>query len=75
MSSQCEQDEIADYTLTTCSNESKDIHSTFKSSTDTKCPKMNSSEPNSMPEVTYESVARETLDSSHTIKSENSSEF
>ena len=35
---------------------------------------MNSSEPNSMPEVIYESVAREILDSSHTIKPESSSE-
>ena len=36
MLSQCEQDEIADYTLPTYSNESIDIiHSTFKSSNDT----------------------------------------
>lgn len=74
MHSQCEQDEIADYTLPTCANESMSIHRKFKSSTDTNSPKMNSTEPNSLSQVTSESIARDILDSSLTIDLENSSD-
>ena len=74
MQSQCEQDEIADYTLPTCANECMSIHSKFKSSTNTNSPKMNSTEPNSLPQVTSESIAREILDSSLTIGLETGSD-
>ena len=74
MQSQCEQDKIADFKLPTCANESFNIYGTFKSSTDTNSPKMNSTKHNSLPQVTSESIAREILDSSLTIDLENSSD-
>lgn len=73
---QCEQDKIADYTLPTSANDSMNIHSTrkFKNSKDTNFPKMNGTEPNSLPQITSESIARETLDSSLTTDLENSTD-
>ena len=73
MQSQSDQDEIADYTLPNCANESMSVHSQFKGSIDTNSAKINSIEPNSLPQVKSESISsRKKLDSSLTINLENS---